>query len=255
MSSENKQRVVGIIVLIAFIALLIPFLFTSGIKKKHQLASSEVEIPAATTSANQDVGVLPAPSSEQNSIFAQGSAKDASKKELPVVLPQQSGTELKSEQPGISTESNQVIPTESGLPEQEESSLANAAAVNNQTVDVSQEAAAEVKPAVSGSKVVPVVPKAKKDTIVGKKVVKNKGAKVFWSVQVGSFSDQARVQKMVTNLQTKGHHVYLQKITTSRGPLVRVLVGHEMSKAKAIKIANQLKVKLKINGQVVRNKK
>lgn len=34
MSPENKQRVIGIVILVAFVALLIPFLFTNGIGKK-----------------------------------------------------------------------------------------------------------------------------------------------------------------------------------------------------------------------------
>ena len=80
-------------------------------------------------------------------------------------------------------------------------------------------------------------------------------ASTFWSVQVGSFSDQSRMQNMVNSLQAKGYHVYLQKISTSRGAMVRVLVGRETSKSKAVAIANQLKTKLKINGRVVGSKK
>lgn len=54
MSPENKQRVVGVIVLVAFIALLIPFLFTSGLKKKDQADSGSeavASIPVNEVSA------------------------------------------------------------------------------------------------------------------------------------------------------------------------------------------------------------
>jgi DedD protein len=150
-------------------------------------------------------------------------------------------------------ESNQVMPSEA-LPEQQTTavpSLANPAATvaNNQVVDVAPEATPVVEP---------IAPKAVVKKTVVKKGKAHKGkviASRSWSVQVGSFSDQARAQKLVNNLQSKGYHVYLQKITTSRGPMVRVLVGREPCKAKAVQLASQLKTKLKIDGRVVRNKK
>jgi len=79
--------------------------------------------------------------------------------------------------------------------------------------------------------------------------------KEFWSVQVGSFSDEAHVQKLLTQLHSKGFQVYTQKITTSTGSLTRVLVGREAKKEKASQIAGQLETTMKIKGRLIRNQK
>ncbi len=46
MSPENKQRIVGVVVLMAFFALLVPFLFSSGIRKKLSTPADEIPINA-----------------------------------------------------------------------------------------------------------------------------------------------------------------------------------------------------------------
>ncbi|MDR1057266.1 MAG: SPOR domain-containing protein [Coxiellaceae bacterium] len=230
MALEYKQRVVGIIVLIAFIALLIPFLFTSGVKKKQQSTSREIDIPTTPiASVNQESIALPTSQDVSNEI---------STKEL-----------------SVESQSPQSV-FEATTPEEGGAVAANVSAVNTLMAEETNQV--QTEPTTNELTEVPVVSKADegKSAVVGRgKTVKNKGAKAFWSVQVGSFANKARLQKMITNLQKKGYHVYSQKITTSRGPMSRVLVGRETSRAKAMKIANQLRVKFKINGHVVRNKR
>ena len=278
MRPENKQRLVGVIVLAAFIALLIPFLFTSGVKKRHALE----EASDTTNVANQTVAVNPTiensqvpTNNEQQATVAQEPTKDLpdSLQQQSVPLIAQSLTILpaqeQADKPNGTPESNQVLPaapqprgselvTQAALPQPATSTslpATNATDVNSQAVVSTTEATtASVEPVKS--KV--VAKKTKKKAIKAKTSIASKtksGAKVFWSVRVGTYSDQARVQKMVEKLRANGFRVFLQKILTTKGPMVRVLVGHEVCKDKAIKIAEKLKTNLKINGYLVSNKK
>ena len=118
----------------------------------------------------------------------------------------------------------------------------------------SAEVVAPVKP-ISKNKVIKkfkAVPKIK--TKAKNKNIKSNMSE-SWSVQVGSFSDEARIQKLLTQLHGKGFHVYTQKIATTTGSLTRVLVGRESSKEKANQIAWQLETTMKIKGHLIRNQK
>lgn len=277
MSPENKQRVVGVVVLVAFIALLIPFLFTSGVKKRHKPVADEV-IPALATAPVAADGV-PVASGDQLPTAQQMPIQETNNgfsPNLPNELQQPAAL------PGV-TENSQVVPPSPGTELPQSPVVAPAAPevlsaqpINNNLPEVPVVAnTVAVEPAVAAEPAKPVVIKAKKQPVKGKLLVKTKKVKgkhkpkvvskakttavvvasASWSVQVGSFSDLDRMQKFVTNLQTKGFPVYMQKILTSKGDMVRVLVGRETDKANAVKIANQLKTTLKINGRVVGNKK
>lgn len=245
MSPENKQRIIGVLVLLAFIALLIPFLFTSGLKKKQsvsdeipinaekrQLIAEQIQGMDNTTAAN----TAPAPSmpSEQPATSMQPTGLVPDQSEQPQgALPESNQTEP------VNTDTNQFgqpvsVPQEATAPNDQEAMNAT-----------SMETAAPVK-----------IKSAAKKAII-KKSKKTKTAKMkkeYWSVQIGSFSNQARVQKLIADLHKKGFRVYMQKITTSKGTLTRILVGRETSRAKAIKIAKRIEASMKIKGQIVRKK-
>ena len=270
MNPESKQRIVGVVVLVAFIALLVPFLFTSGIKNGHQSSSSNEPVPIQVADVNSTSERQPVASSQGVSENVVGQQQV-----LPDSMQQQSVPSVQSEiQPKEQVESQSilsnsdqdlssgVVPSQNVVP----FTPPVVADVNvEQSTIPTTVAKVDPEPAI----VEPVKPepvftvKDQKSTLKNtpavvnkaKKAAKGKGAAIFWSVQVGSFSDQPRMQKIVSSLQANGFHVYLQKINTSRGQMVRVLVGREVNKAKAIKISQQLKTKLKIDGRIVRNKK
>ena len=260
MSPENKQRVVGVIVLAAFIALLIPFLFTSGVKKRHALEEvGDANVALQTAATNPPVENAQEPAKDTLSESLQQQSMPAVQSTIP---PDQS-----DKSNGL-PESNQAMPQspepikQEVLPESETpSSLpVNTADVNSQAVAPSMETVVETA-SVEPAKPKVIIKKAKnksakvKEAVTSKVKNAQKGAKVLWSVQVGSFSDHGRMQKMVENLRAKGFRVFLQKISTSSGQMVRVLVGRESCKEKAMKIAEKLKTTLAIDGRLVSNKK
>lgn len=285
----NKQRIVGVVVLVAFIALLVPFLFTSGIKKKilpsdeipinaqkRQLITKQIQnintavVPTTTAAATTatpvaapvaTAAVIPPPS-----VISEQPANTTQPPELP--------QDKQFEQPDmlLPSENNQ---TELSTSNQSVVTVAQAAkAVTNTTSVVPQATSEPAAVAVEASTpVAPIKAKAipknkatKKSKVASKTKTKIKNAQPisttvsanameFWSVQVGSFSDEVRAQKLITQLHDKGFHVYTQKITTTTGTLTRVLVGHEASKETAIQLAGQLESNMKIKGRLIRNQK
>lgn len=293
MTPENRQRLVGIVVLVAFVALLIPFLFTSGVKKK-QAVSDEIPINAEkrqlidqqiqSIDTNQNASssniVLPPPATpvEQQPavppIPQVPGALPQSQVEQPNLLPPESsqGEVIKADAnqaqvapPPATTTANAIPPVPEAtnvsneqLPSVDTSSAVTESAVASETTKVPKLIKAtlqnnDVKKPAKDKKA-----KNKKAKLIkakGKTVRITKGdAKGFWAVQVGSFSDQARIQKLVAQLHQKGFRVYMQKITTTQSALTRIMVGHEASKEKAEVLAKKIETIMKIKGRVVRNK-
>ena len=281
MSPENKQRIVGAVVLMAFIALLVPFLFSSGIRKKLSTPSDEIPInaqkrqlitqqiqninttnatataPTATTTTT--AGATPTPmTGQQSASIAQLPGLPQDQIEQPdALLPPEENDQTELAKNADINQSNQSIAAPAATEEIPTINTSNATNQPSATSVVSVESATPVAPikAVPKNKVI----KNSKITSKNKKAKPiniNTGAKEFWSVQVGSFSDEVRMQKLIAQLRSNGFNVYTQKIiTSSTKPLTRVLVGREMDKEKASKIAKQLETTMKVKGHLVRNQK
>lgn len=234
MSFENKQRVIGIVVLIAFIALLIPFLFTSGIKKK-QAAKDEIPL-----------------SDKKRELIAQQiqSINDTVPQEQPT-------QELEPTEQPIALPQDQLEPTTN-------STLADEQVASALPIVLPETSAEKNEGHVQAESAAPVVKTPELTQAVKKSPVtatkkstesSRPHSKEFWSVQVGSFVDQERVQKLISKLHAQGYHVYMQKVTTSDDKiLTRILVGREASKNQAENIVQQLATTMNIKGYVVRNK-
>lgn len=235
MSPEHKQRIVGVAVLAAFVILLIPFLFTSGIRKKlsntdempisvqkRQLITKQIQGIKSNNSESVETAV-PAP-------VLTPTQQPTMDETLATTLPQDP-----LEQP-----SDMLLPLE------------------NSTASVSIADVPMDAPQIANTTAQPIVSVKTKVKTVDKKVnvaKKIKNSKEFWSVQIGSFSNQVLVQQLINKLHAHGFHVYMQKINTATKILTRVLVGHEASRENASKIATRLETALKIKGNLVRNKK
>lgn len=231
MSFENKQRVIGIVVLIAFIALLIPFLFTSGIKRKQ---TAKDEIPMSDKKRELIAQQI---QSISDTVPEEQPAKEPELTEQPIALPQDQAEPIANS----TLVDEQVAPTlPIVLPET--SDVPKPSTVVEKTVELP-----------TNVKKAPVAKKSDAVKSLQQSSVPN--PKEFWSVQVGSFVDQERVQKLISKLHDQGYHVYMQKVTTSDDKvLTRILVGREASKDQAEKIVQQLATTMNIKGYVVRNK-
>lgn len=249
--SENKQRIVGIVVLAAFIALLVPFLFNGGENRRGDSLEYGKEIELQLGDNNMSVG---APSPHVNQLSSEQLTSSKSDDMLPTtsiamrqedtVSPEvqnnSNDTKLSGDEQSSTLTSSMDIKKIEPSGEISLDSIANESDVANNTV--------------RNTKRLPV------KTVTTKKVVKKAASKrtennvESWSVQVGSFSDHNRVQALSDKLQANGFLVYLQKIETTQGPMTRVLVGKEKSREEAVRVAKRLKNRLKVNGSIVANR-
>jgi cell division septation protein DedD len=251
--SENKQRIVGMVVLAAFIALLIPFLFTGGDKNKRdsfleKAGEIELQLGENNTSAGapQDQGIQPLPAQlPSNPDEAQPMTSAVIHQENAILPEAQSNSEdtkiIGEEQTAVPSSSINEIPAESAATKP--NAIDDAA---NETIKVTKKSSAKAASAKTA------VAKKKAARRAAAKHAKNDGGS--WSVQVGSFSDHDRIQALSDKLQSNGYLVYLQKIETNRGPMTRVLVGSENSREEALQVAKRIKSRLKLSGVVVSNK-
>jgi cell division septation protein DedD len=264
MNSETKQRVVGIIVLVAFIALLIPFLFSGSAKKKisisdempismerKQMLAKQISDIGNANSNNPDMGKT------ENSVIAEQHVSKQVATEQVQVVSEQNQNSVENGQ-SQTKQNNQVQTAENKSSNESQLSpevLAEAAVASEQA-EISNESV--VLPPVA---VVKDVPKKNKNKNIKNKILKTtknpvdiKDAKGLWSVQVGSFSDQARIRTLTDQLYTNGFRVYMQEVTTDTGEkLTRILVGRGMSKKDAQKMASRLQANMKIKGNLVKN--
>jgi DedD protein len=236
MNPENKQRIIGVVVLVAFVALLIPFLFSSGTKNE---ANSE-NVPVAINNEEAVPGSNAGQGPQETISSPQTSVSDIlmqSKEEL--ISPENKNNSVTEKVPSVGQE--EPIPSQQPVPAKFETS--------------------PTPKVVSEKDILKTIPvakqKHKKETKikpVNKKVATASNVKGFWSVQIGSFSNQDRVQSLVSKLKASHFRVFMQKVTTSHGPMVRVLVGRETNRADAEKISHRLQKLMKLNGRIVNNK-
>lgn len=303
MSPENKQRIIGIVILVAFVALLIPFLFTSGIGRKiskpdqipmhpeqRQLAAEQIENTSNITVIPTEQPVAPAINQSQVTPGVQVSA-EADKKSLEagdlpllsqapatanerpsdVSFPPELSNNNQASLPPLPTIQNdaeltnktsavvtpELVPGEKQVDKEaaivmpEPQKKIDEALLVDKMVKKSTNVKAKVK-AKNKAKVAPIAPVVnKKNNIVMKK--DNIKKTDNWSVQAGSFTNPASVNKLVSQLRSKGFQAYLQKITKNGSTMTRVLVGHEANKQAAGDIANKLSTDLGITGHLVRS--
>lgn len=71
-----------------------------------------------------------------------------------------------------------------------------------------------------------------------------------WVIQLGSFQSKESAVRMVNSLRANGYKAFFQEIDTVLGEKTRVFVGPELDQAAARHLAKQLEAELKVRGVV-----
>ncbi|MFT5768492.1 MAG: DedD protein [Lysobacterales bacterium] len=74
---------------------------------------------------------------------------------------------------------------------------------------------------------------------------------VRWVVQVGSFENQVNAEGLVSQLRTKGFSAYSIAVTESGRSRYKVRVGPEIERESAIRIAEDIREELELDGMVI----
>jgi len=73
-----------------------------------------------------------------------------------------------------------------------------------------------------------------------------------WVVQLGSFSEEANAEVLNKELRQAGFAAFVEPLKQNNSLIYRVRVGPELLRADAEKLQNQLRVKLKLDGIIVK---
>ncbi|WP_193161165.1 SPOR domain-containing protein [Microbulbifer hainanensis] len=85
-------------------------------------------------------------------------------------------------------------------------------------------------------------------------VLDDRGLPISWVVQVAAYRDEARADKLRSQLMDDGYKAYTRAVTTDKGRFVRVFVGPKVSKADAEAVKRELDRLLKAQTLVLRFK-
>lgn len=85
-------------------------------------------------------------------------------------------------------------------------------------------------------------------------VLDAQGLPIAWVVQVASYREESRAEKLRGRLMDEGYKAYTRAVTTDKGRFVRVFVGPNVSKADALAAKQELDQLLKAQTLVLRFK-
>ncbi|MDQ2993990.1 MAG: SPOR domain-containing protein [Pseudomonadota bacterium] len=222
---ELKQRIIGIIVLVALAIILVPLIFDSeAVKQPHEQLSEQIP-------QQQPAPVI----------------KQVANAAAPVAVPQSLSEQKVSDE-------EETFKPDHMLPSEEED--------GDEVVDVKESIlhapvveAVKAKPKLA---VVAHVEKPKPNLKPKLAVTEAEEAEEIvtgtagWVVQLGVFSDHANAKDLVETLKEKGFNAFVQVDQASKKKVARVFIGPEQSKNASDKTLQALQKKLQMNGIVVR---
>jgi len=253
-----KKRIIGFLLLIGFGLILVPLFFGHAIPEDELKLSSHV--PAAPAAPKNIAVPMPdssvtmpdvasvsvpttqavAPHSPSAVVFEQvQSTADVNAPSIPA--PSAAPAVVPSTAP-VSSKAGAASPNNSN----NLSSTASAPTPVISTAKAPVEAPKPPVPALKLSKSISSVTSKKASTQTKKELPLTKA----WVVQLGSFSDKANADRLVKKLQAQGFKAYKKTTQTTKGPLIRVLIGPELTRSQAQSTAKKLKDQLGLTSVV-----
>ncbi|MGI0119908.1 SPOR domain-containing protein [Zooshikella sp. RANM57] len=217
-----KQRVVGAIVLVAFAAIFLPWLFDE--KTTYERVSAELPPPPPAIAEPDFVG----------------EARTQAQKELAAINPN-------PEQ--VNETQDAAVSEETSKPSAE---LATATVVLEDSSSEQQvtEPQATEQSTLDQSKTEVVQHQADNQD---KPSLDKNGLPISWAIQVGTFADSSNADSLVKKLQTEGYKAYSQKLPSSKhGQVTRVFVGPRFTKKQLQPVVQALQEKWQLDGIIVR---
>ena len=228
---KMRHRIVGLLVLLGLVALFLPLLFSNN-DPIENVASLAKRIPEA-------------PKMPQVKMELNTPKLDANSETLAATA----GTEKVAEISDTTPTSVPVAPT----PEASTSSAADSHPANASGVAVTP-LVNTAKPVAGTSDTAETTPLPSTATVKNPVVAAIlTDAPEAWTIQVGSFSNNATAQALVHKLREQGFEAYTREITTSQNKQVtRVFVGPEIDRAKLVLMQHQLVQEFKLSGVIAK---
>jgi cell division septation protein DedD len=269
MNNQIKQRIIGIIVLAAFIAILVPFLFSGSKKTTMKATTLEVSTTAINVSeANKliEQKVVAASQNSPHTPSETNKTKTANAAVIHEQRPSATTVPVQTSQTAINSVTLSS-PKTNGLDNQEVSSE-----TDSQKTEISQTKSLQFDATTTPEESSIVTSKKQKPMLMAKQhIVKSKIAKKAktkltksirvqktvlpknprWAVQLGCFVETKSAENLLSDLRSKGFRPYTKKTNGKKINFTCVLVGNEADQIKASKIANTLEQLFNLKGKVI----
>ena len=282
MDRTMKQRLLGIIVLLALLGLGLTLLLhkDKSVEATQEVIHTHPGLPAAPTSLTTapmtspatENTLPPAPVPEgapaavnaaklnTSASPARIEAAAAANPELARTAPKPALASTAKPAPTPTTSASTLPTSTSGqLRINQPVQLVPAAAGENAQTQAAPEVAARAVPAQNPGK-----PKSAKRALTSATAsaahhakIKTRTAKTtsagekYWAVQLGSFSERANAEALVTKLKGQGIPAAAEKLPTVKGEMTRVLAGKRLTRAEAEKLQSRLNTEFKLKGFLV----
>lgn len=243
MDMNRKQRMIGIVVLIALAVIAIPVFFQFS--KTQNLDNLSQNIPAEPTVPDVEIA-----ESFDDEIDL------SSLDDFEMNVEETEKQKVAKEDVQTATTTKQVATTKTPNEEKQISQVAVNTTTPEKTTEVkptptSIQTATETKAPIIAKTTTPPTPKKK---IIAKKKVQPLPKPENWAVQLGSFQDKQNANKLITQLRKKGLSAFSKESTLNQKRITRVFVGPTTDTIKAHKMIQQLNKEFQIKAILVRYK-
>lgn len=261
MDSNSKQRLAGVMVIIALATIVLPIVFHHRnetelalsipedappppplpqirFAPEPSIASNTEAAPSTTTATKQIAAATPVAAATPAQIVAENNTPKTS--DADIVAANTADETTITSTPVIAT--NDITTNEpAAAPVPTATKVANTTAVYKKTIAKNQ------TDAITEHKAQPTKIAAK---VSHKTVAAHHNS---WVVQLGSFKNHGNANKLVGKLRKNGFTAFTELAAKTKGAPTRVCIGPEFQKQKADQIVKDLANKLNIKGIVVRH--
>lgn len=289
MEKKKLQRVIGISVVVAFVIVLIPFLFgkkempqqetTAQTSTDQQTATTDAnQVTAANTDPNQpatiqdnttttstdDNGITPittppVASNDPNATPTTNNLTDTTNPAAtttPNATGQNTSAINQPANPDAATIPAVPVPTETAAPAEDTMQATPAVSTDTNDDNVHPQATAEKTAAVEPVKEVKSrhihknLAAKKVNHFAQQHIVDPK--KPAWVVQMGSFKDKSNAHRLADQLKASGFKVFTKVVTSPAGNVrTRVYIGPEFKQASAQQLTTKIQRETKLQGFVL----
>ena len=221
--SQLRQRLIGALVLVALLAIIVPFFLgdqpDTSVENIASIPPAPEQIPGADLPIEEDNPETPVDEVTADTVIdaaqgrasvAEGRMPGATAATLPVTAP---------------------VPTPDAVP-----------------------APAPTKPSVSKPAPVTAPATTPARAPVAPSSATRSPAKApanAWVVQLGSFSSEQNAWALRDKLRNKGYHAFVERVSEGSKMVIRVRIGPELQRAKAEAVQQKLEKEMKIKGIVM----
>ncbi len=243
-----KYRIVGVVVLVALAAILVPVL--NDMRQPLPLGPQAIDIPAEPTDGV--AGQLPADGGPQVGVLPEPHDIPApAPPPLPTeddgVLPPDRGTDLAPAVPAPPPQAKPSVPVARPAPATAPRASAPAPAVKPEPAPIMASKPPVAKPApapvakpVPAPAAIPAAKPAAPAPAASASTATAPTTRQAWVVQLGVFGNLKTAIDLREQLRKAGHSAFTEEVTTPQGKALRVRVGPELDRATAQAVRDRL---------------